>query len=139
LRWLLEAATPTYTWPEAIHPRLGGGCIGDGHHGWAAADFLSFVRNVLVREDADGIALLTVLPPEWEGRRIAVSDAPTHAGRISFEITWPGERPVLEWKCEAAGVRLRAPGLDPAWSTTDRSGRCALREPGHVIPGTSGG
>jgi hypothetical protein len=137
LRWLLDAATPTYTWPEAIHPRLGGGCIGDGHHGWAAADFLSFVRNVLVREDAGGLALLTILPPEWEGQRIAVRDAPTHAGRISFELTWPGGRPVLEWHCEAPDVRLRAPGLDPTWSTTERSGRSALGEGAQRVPGTA--
>ncbi len=50
LAWLLDVATPTWTWPEAVHPRLGGGCMGDGHHGWAAADFLSFVRMMLVRE-----------------------------------------------------------------------------------------
>src|SRR5207237_8879652 len=44
LQWLLEAATPTFTWPEAIHPQLGGGCMGDGHHGWAADEFLSSLR-----------------------------------------------------------------------------------------------
>jgi len=26
--------------------------MGDGHHGWAAADLLTFVRNLLVREVA---------------------------------------------------------------------------------------
>ena len=36
LAWMLEVATPTWTWPEAVHPRLAGGCMGDGHHGWAA-------------------------------------------------------------------------------------------------------
>jgi hypothetical protein len=50
LQWMLGAATGTFTWPEAIHPRLGGGCMGDGHHGRAAADFLSLVRNLLVLE-----------------------------------------------------------------------------------------
>jgi hypothetical protein len=50
LAWMLEVATGTWTWPEAVHPRLAGGCMGDGHHGWAAADFLSLVRMLLVRE-----------------------------------------------------------------------------------------
>ena len=45
---------PTWTWPEAIHPRLDGGCMGDGHHGWAAAELLTFVRDLLVREVAGG-------------------------------------------------------------------------------------
>lgn len=53
LRWLLDVATGTFTWPEAIHPQLPGGCMGDGHHGWTAADLLSFVRMVLVREARD--------------------------------------------------------------------------------------
>ena len=68
LRWMMDAATSTGTWPEAIHPQLGGGCMGDGHHGWAAADFLSFVRALLVRELDDGLALCSMLPEEWTGR-----------------------------------------------------------------------
>ena len=30
-------ATSTGTWPEAVHPRTLGGCMGDGCHGWSAA------------------------------------------------------------------------------------------------------
>lgn len=30
-------ASPTGQWPEAIHPRTLGGCMGDGQHVWAAA------------------------------------------------------------------------------------------------------
>src|SRR5205807_9858362 len=65
LRWMIDAATTTWTWPEAIHPQPGGGCMGDGHHGWAAADFLSFVRALLVRATADGLALRSLLPEPW--------------------------------------------------------------------------
>lgn len=127
LRWLLEAATPTFTWPEAIHPRLGGGCMGDGHHGWAAADFLSFVRQMLVREAPDGpLALCTLLPPEWAGQGLEVHEAPTHYGRISYALRWHGDRPALLWACERPGVHLTAPGLDPTWSTTDQSGEALL-------------
>src|SRR6185295_13774762 len=74
LQWLLEAATPTFTWPEAIHPQLGGGCMGDGHHGWAAADFVTFVRRLLIRELDGGLALCTMLPPAWRGQQIEVHD-----------------------------------------------------------------
>jgi GH15 family glucan-1,4-alpha-glucosidase len=31
-----QAGSP-YSLPEAIHPQTGGGSMGDGHHGWAAA------------------------------------------------------------------------------------------------------
>ncbi|HEX2052671.1 MAG TPA: hypothetical protein VHJ78_02955 [Actinomycetota bacterium] len=123
LWWMLGAATPTFTWPEAIHPRLEGGCMGDGHHGWAAADFLSVVRNVLVREDPKGgIALFTAFPEQWRGRNVSVSDAPTHSGRITFDLRWDGGVPVLSWEAEAAGVTVRVPGLAPAWASDAQSG-----------------
>jgi hypothetical protein len=137
LRWLQSAATATYTWPEAIHPQLGGGCMGDGHHGWAAADFLSLVRNLLVREVEGGLALLSMLPDEWVGQSLEVHDAPTHHGRLSFAVRWHGERPALLWELEPhAGVErvtLRTPGLDPSWSTGDRRGEALLS----AVPGAS--
>lgn len=135
LAWLLGAATPTFTWPEAIHPRLGGGCLGDGHDGRAAAEFLSFVRALLVREVDGGLALLSMLPPEWVGQPIEVHDAPTHAGRLSFAIRWHGPRPALLWELvphadvAPGSVRITVPGLDPAWSTTELKGDALLAAP----------
>ena len=141
LTWLLGVATPTWTWPEAIHPQLAGGCMGDGHHGRAAAAFLSFVRNMLVRErPADrrdtprpGLALCSLLPDEWLGQGFEVHDAPTHFGTMSYAVRWHGARPALLWELVAHddidGVQLTAPGLDPAWSTTERSGEALLSAP----------
>jgi hypothetical protein len=139
LRWMLDAATATFTWPEAIHPRLGGGCMGDGHHGWAAAEFLTFVRHVLVREVGDGrLALLGILPPEWAGRPVEVHDAPTHHGRVSYAVRWHGDRPAVLWECERPGVRLTAPGLDPSWSTTEQNGEALLAPHPPVLRAASG-
>ncbi|MBV8160840.1 MAG: hypothetical protein JO265_07955, partial [Acidimicrobiia bacterium] len=130
LRWLRSAASPTYTWPEAIHPQLGGGCMGDGHHGWAAADFLSLVRNLLVREVDGGLAMLSLLPDEWIGQHLEVHDAPTHHGRLSFAVRWHGDRPALLWELAphpgTGRVRLSAPGLDPGWSSVDLRGETLL-------------
>jgi hypothetical protein len=132
-RWLLDAATPTWTWPEAIHPRVGGGCMGDGHHGWAAADFLSFVRSMLVREtnDGRGLALCSMLPDTWQGHGLEVRDAPTAFGRLSYALRWHGERPALLWELDAhddigGAVTLVAPGLDPAWSASELRGEALL-------------
>lgn len=133
--WMLNAATPTFTWPEAIHPQLGGGCMGDGHHGWAAADFLTFARNLLVREAADGLVLCSMLPDEWLGQGLEVHDAPTHFGTLSYAVRWHGDRPALLWELEphAAASTLRkpvtltAPGLDSAWSTTELKGEALLQ------------
>lgn len=101
--------------------------MGDGHHGWAAADFLSFVRHVLVRETPDGsIALCTLFPPDWAGQDLEVREAPTHSGRVSYALRWHGDRPALLWECERPGVRLTAPGLDRAWSTDEPAGEALL-------------
>ena len=47
---VVSYASPTLNYPEAIHPLTGGGVIGDGHHGWAAAEVLSSIRDVFVYE-----------------------------------------------------------------------------------------
>ena len=133
LAWLVGVATPTFTWPEAIHPRLGGGCMGDGHHGWAAADFLTLVRLMLFRETGEGgLALCSMLPDDWTGQDVEVRDAPTHHGTLSFALRWHGERPALLWELDrrepdrASAVRLTCPGLDPAWSSTEVRGEALL-------------
>ena len=133
LAWMLDAATPTWTWPEAIHPRLAGGCMGDGHHGWAAAELLTFVRDLLVREVAGvpgGLALASLVPDAWYGQGWEVHDAPTAVGHVSYAVRWHGDRAALLWEVTphagVDGVRLTAPGLDPSWSTTERRGEALL-------------
>jgi hypothetical protein len=86
--YLLKIATPTFTWPEAVHPLTGGGCMGDGHHGWAAAEFLLLVRNLLFFEEGDRIVLTPILPREWtwEGAVIQVDRAPTYFGPMDFRM-----------------------------------------------------
>jgi hypothetical protein len=135
LDWMLDVATPTWTWPEAIHPRLAGGCMGDGHHGWAAAEVLLFVRDLLVREVAapdgrPGLALSSLVPDSWLGQGWEVHDAPTAVGRLSYAVRWHGDRPALLWELDphpgVGPVRLTAPGLDPSWSTTELRGEALL-------------
>ncbi|MCA1765385.1 MAG: hypothetical protein LC633_03905, partial [Desulfobulbaceae bacterium] len=48
-----DLASPTGQWPEAIHPLTDGGCMGDGQHGWAAAEWLMLIRNMFVMDDGD--------------------------------------------------------------------------------------
>jgi hypothetical protein len=128
LHWMLGAATPTFTWPEAIHPHLGAGCMGDGHHGWAAADFLSLVRALLVREVDGGLALCTMLPPAWQGQPLEVEHAPTHHGDLSFAVRWHGDRPALLWELvpRHGPVRITAPGLDPSFVSHELRGEVLL-------------
>lgn len=133
LDWMLGAATPTWTWPEAIHPRLGGGCMGDGHHGWASAEFLNFVRAMLVSEGDGELRLCSMFPDTWRGQGIEVHDAPTRFGTMSFGVRWHGARPALLWDFEphpgVTGIELTAPGLDPTWRTTELRGDALLAAP----------
>jgi hypothetical protein len=144
LAWMLDAATPTWTWPEAIHPRLAGGCMGDGHHGWAAAELLCFVRDLLVREVDGGVALASLVPTGWYGQGWEVHDAPTAWGRVSYAVRWHGDRAALLWEVEphagVGAVRLITPGLDPSWSTSERRGEALLGPvPAPPQPSSSGG
>jgi hypothetical protein len=140
LRWALDVASSTGSWPDAVHPRLGTGCGGAGHSLVAAAELLRVVRRLLVCEEEDGLVLLPVVPEGWRGQGLEVHGVPTTSGALSFAVRWHGPRPALLWELDGAGpVRLRAPGLDPAWSSSERRGDALLAATGTGVdvPGGS--
>jgi hypothetical protein len=96
------------------------------------AAFLVALRAALVREvDDRTVALLASFRDDWRGAPIEVHGMPTRLGRVSFAIRWHGERPALLWEVAdaAPGLVLRAPGLDPAWSSTEPTGEALLAPP----------
>jgi hypothetical protein len=97
--------------------------------GLVDARFLLALRQVLVSEVApDRLVLLSDWPPRWRGAPIEVHGIPTRAGAVSYAVRWHGDRPALLWDAPT-GVRLRIPGLDPAWETDVATGE-ALLSPG---------
>jgi hypothetical protein len=89
------------------------------------------LRRLLVHEGADGtVTICAELPRAWRGGPLEVHDAPTRRGPVSYAVRWHGSRPALLWDVPE-GVLLRAPGLDPAWSTAEPRGD-ALLAPGGV-------
>lgn len=90
MRFLLKHASPTWTWAEAIHPSTRRGGHGDGHHGWMAADLVSFIRNALLFEEGDHLVLTPALPDEWifETARIQVERAATYFGEVNFTLAF---------------------------------------------------
>jgi hypothetical protein len=120
-------ASATGTWPG---PGPGGRPV--GHDLAADAALVVAVRNVLVAERADGLALLPVHPEGWYGGPVELHDAPTSFGRLSYAIRWHGTRPALLWDLEphpgVGPVRLSVPGLDPSWSTGEARGDALLAE-----------
>lgn len=91
--WVLHHASPTFAWAEGLHPITHRGGMGDGHHGWAVADFLLIVRDLLLFEEDDHLVLTPILKPEWtaENNVVKVEGAPTYFGNLSFTIAF-GER-----------------------------------------------
>lgn len=90
LRFLLKNASPTWTWGETIHPLTRRGGHGDGHHGWAAAEVVSFIRNALLFEENDHLVLTPILPDDWvfETASIQVKRAATYFGDVDFTLAF---------------------------------------------------
>lgn len=104
LAWTLQHATPTFTWPQMIHPMTGGGCAGDGHYLPATAMFLRVIRDMLVREDGETLAIGSQMPAGWfePGRTIRVWQAPTRFGTVGYTIRAGEGRAEIEFDGEMA-------------------------------------
>ncbi|HKL27498.1 MAG TPA: hypothetical protein VJ910_14840 [Desulfuromonadales bacterium] len=111
-----ELASPTGQWPEAVHPFSGGGCMGDGQHGWAAAEWVMMVRNMFVREEEDRLVLGSGVFPEWLESRETLSfgPAPTKWGPVTLRLLKSEGDLLLEldadWRGEPPELEARLPG-----------------------------
>jgi hypothetical protein len=111
-----ELASPTGQWPEAIHPRTGGGCMGDGHHGWASAEFALMMRNLFLREEGDTLVLAPGIRREWiDGGEVKMGPLPTKWGPVTVRVTPSGADEVTvhwdaEWRSAPPTVRIDLPG-----------------------------
>jgi hypothetical protein len=129
---LRQAASPTWTWADdADRDR-----------------FLAAVRDALVAEAPGVVDLLPGGLGPFAGQPVELHGAPTAFGTLSFAVRWHGPRPALLWELaapadgETRDVTVRASGLDPAFSSTDRQGEQLLagaREdgPAPADPGAS--
>jgi hypothetical protein len=93
-------ASSTGQWPEAIHPRTGGGCMGDGQHVWAAAEWVLMIRNCFVREEGAALILCSGIAQEWIDKKqpMAFGPAATSFGNISISIKHQAQNIIVEWK-----------------------------------------
>ncbi len=109
-------ASPTGQWPEAIHPHTTGGCMGDGQHGWAAAEWVLMMRNLFVREEGNALVLGSGLFPRWldEEGELAFGPTPTPWGpiQVRFAVRPDGLRLTVDahWYGDAPELRLAVPG-----------------------------
>lgn len=104
MKGIAQLATPTGQWPEAIHPITKGGCMGDGQHVWAAAEWIVMIRNCFVREEEQEskIILCSGIPEEWLNQEQELSFGPslTVFGRVSVLIQPQRDQIIVSWKGE---------------------------------------
>lgn len=119
LRAVAAMASPTGQWPEAIHPHTGGGCMGDGQHVWAAAEWVMMIRNAFVREEGNTLVVGAGLLPEWlhDGATLRFGPAPTAFGTLTVAVEVRDGRAHVQWDAEWRGppprLDIALPGAAP--------------------------
>ncbi len=115
-----DLATSTGQWPEAIHPRTGGGCMGDGHHVWASAEWVLMIRNCFVREEGSRLLLCAGVPERWldQEESISFGPAPTEFGAVTITLSSRSISEVLitwdaQWRVRPEILEIRLPGFKP--------------------------
>lgn len=116
---IAQLASATGQWPEAVHPRTGGGCMGDGQHGWAAAEWALMIRGLFLREEKDHLVVCQGLFPEWlhTGQTLSFGPTMTHFGKVTIRVDvhlfksnvtvtgrWHAKRPKVDL-CMPAGKK----------------------------------
>ncbi|MCS6971450.1 MAG: hypothetical protein NZL89_00360 [Leptospiraceae bacterium] len=91
LRSIRQRAQKAYTFPEAIHVRTGGGCMGDGFHGWASAESVIMIRNLIVRETQlcdgrDALVWLSGFRDKWLADATYADRLPTPWSYVSYRL-----------------------------------------------------
>ncbi|MGJ3243357.1 MAG: hypothetical protein ACFE0O_10440 [Opitutales bacterium] len=117
-----ELASPAGHWPEAVHPRTRGGCMGDDMHGWAATEWVSAIRNAFIREEGDDLVVGSGLFPEWlrAGETLHYGPTCTPAGSLSVEVSVGDQSAEVrlagldEGSRQAVSeIRVQIPGFQP--------------------------
>ncbi len=96
IEWSLNNQSCPGGWMEAMKSQtlpdgtkvMTPGVVGDTPHGWVAAHFVLFLRQMLFREEGDQLVLLSCVPLSWfeQGERIEVRNAPTFFGEFGFVV-----------------------------------------------------
>jgi len=114
---IAELASPTGQWPEAINPRTGTGCMGDGQHVWASAEWIMMMINSLVFEEGDRLIIGAGLFPEWLANECRISIGPVYTvwGSIELQVISGQSQITLSWKgrwhSNTPEMEIRLPGF----------------------------
>ena len=89
-QWAIDNQTApgTFAWAEAVRPDTKRFAGGDMPHSWAAAEWVLYLRDALLREDGDRLVLADAVPAPWmqDGRRVEIHGAPTRLGTAGYAL-----------------------------------------------------
>ncbi len=86
LKRAFKRRTDLWTYPEAIHPRTGGGVMGDGFHGWAFSEILLLLREFVLRQRGDTLEIFPGLRPrELYGKPIYFGPFPVDGTSVTIQ------------------------------------------------------
>ncbi|MDH4197701.1 MAG: hypothetical protein OEW05_09865, partial [Candidatus Aminicenantes bacterium] len=82
-------STSTHGFPEGVFYKKREAWSDTIPHLWAAALYVTTVRNMIVHETGRELHLLPAVPAGWlePGRKVAIAGAPTRFGRVSVEAS----------------------------------------------------
>jgi len=81
-------------------------------HGWWAAEYVTLLRNMLLREEGSGVVLMSALSPSWlkSGQVVGVHGAPTTFGTVDFTLATRAGGATLSWRTDLrSGTKLSWP------------------------------
>ena len=89
---VVSLSSSTNNFPEAIHPITKGGSMGDGHHGWAAAEIVLALHDAFIFENSNSkpkeLIFLQGIPRNWflSSKSFYIKNSPTSEGSINIFI-----------------------------------------------------
>lgn len=88
LNFLLEAAGPTFSWPDKINPLSKEGIGEEGHDPRVLYQMLLMIRSVLLMEESESLHLLPGLfiSRFWQAPNLELTDWPTYFGTVSLKV-----------------------------------------------------
>jgi len=111
-------ASPTGQWPEAVHPQTFGGCMGDGQHLWAGAEWLHYLRDIFVYEQGEKLILCSGLAESWcaSGMKHSIGPVNTVHGQLNLSLNF-GQEVVnlnvqIQWFVSPKVMEIRVPGFE---------------------------
>lgn len=115
VKGIANLASPTAQWPEAANPRIGTGCMGDGQHIWASAEWIVMILNSFVLEQNSKLIIGRGVFPEWlaQGKNFSIGPVSTAFGQVSINFIC-NEKISVNWQAQWSGpqpqIEIAVPG-----------------------------